>query len=105
MITRVWHGWTTPENAAAYQQLLLEQVLPGIAAKGVPGYRGVRVQRRDLDDVVEFMTVMRFDSLAAVREFAGEDYERAYVPPEARAVLARFDERAQHYEVVEELEY
>jgi antibiotic biosynthesis monooxygenase (ABM) superfamily enzyme len=105
MVARVWHGWTTAGNAAEYERLLKEQIFPGIAAKGVSGYRGVQLLRRQHGDEVEFKTVMWFDSFDAVREFAGQDYELAYVPPPARAVLARFDERSRHYEVREELTY
>lgn len=98
MITRIWRGWTKPENAAAYQHLLLTEIFPGIAARNVPGYRGISLGRRDLADEVEFVTIMWFDSIEAVKAFAGEDYEIAVVPPRARAVLARFDERSAHYE-------
>jgi len=100
MISRVWHGWTTPENAAAYETLLLSEVLPGIAAKNIPGYQGANVLRRALESEVEFITVMWFDSLDNVRDFQGDDYEVAYVPPAAREVLARFDARSQHYDVL-----
>ena len=106
MLGRVWHGWTSPENADRYEQLLKEEIFPGIADKKVPGYRGIQLLRRPLDDEVEFVTIMWFDSLEAVRQFSGEvDYERAYVPPKAREVLSRFDERSQHYEVRERLDY
>jgi antibiotic biosynthesis monooxygenase (ABM) superfamily enzyme len=97
MILRYWRGWTTPENADAYQKIVSEQVLPGIAARSLEGYRGAYLLRRDLDQEVEFATVMIFDSLDNVRAFLGEDYETAYVPPAARAVLARFDEKSAHY--------
>ena len=100
MISRVWHGWTTPGNARAYERLLREEILPGIAAKRLPGYHGAHLLRREVGHEVEFMTVLWFDSLAGVRALAGEDYETAYVPPEARAVLARFDARSAHYETV-----
>ena len=99
MIARIWHGWTTPENADTYERLLNENIFPGIAAKQVAGYTGIQLLRRPLDQEVEFLTIMWFDSWEAVKQFAGEDYERAYVPPHARAVLARFDARAQHYEL------
>ena len=100
MIERIWHGWTRPENADAYERLLYDEVFPGIEAKGVEGYRGIRLLRRALDDGdVEFVTIMTFDSWDAVRAFAGDDPERAYVPPAARALLARFDDRSRHYEV------
>ena len=55
--------------------------------------------RRSLDDEVEFITIMWFDSIDAVRTFAGENYDVAVVPPEARALLSRFDDKSQHYEV------
>ncbi|MGD9344701.1 MAG: antibiotic biosynthesis monooxygenase [Candidatus Aminicenantes bacterium] len=99
MVGRVWYGWTTPENADVYEELLKTEIFPGIAAKNVPGYRGIQLFRRPLDGEVEFMTVMSFDSWDSVIQFAGEDYEKAYVPPKAREVLSRFDERSQHYEI------
>jgi len=106
MIGRIWHGWTKAQNADKYETLLKEEIFPGIAAKNVAGYRGIQLFRRPVqDDEVEFMTIMWFDSWEAVRQFAGEEYERAYVPPQAREVLARFDERSQHYEIKERLEY
>ncbi len=106
MIGRIWHGWTSPGNADTYERLLKEEIFPGIAAKRVSGYRGIQLFRGPVeDDEVEFITIMWFDSLDAVKQFAGEDYERAYVPPVAREVLARFDERSQHYEIRERLEY
>ena len=100
MITRIWHGWTTPENAPVYEQLLRTEILPGIAAKNLPGYHGPHLLRRQLEDEVEFVTILWFDSLEGARALAGEDYETAYVPPQARAVLARFDVRSQHYETI-----
>ena len=106
MIGRIWHGWTTPENADKYERLLKEEIFPGIAAKGVSGYKEIQLFRRPIEgDEVEFITIMWFDSWDAVKQFAGDDYERAYVPPKAREVLARFDERSQHYEIRERLEY
>ncbi len=106
MIGRIWHGWTTLENANRYERLLKEEIFAGIAGRDVPGYKGIQLFRRPSDDgEVEFVTIMRFDSWDAVKRFAGEDYEQAYVPPAAREVLARFDERSQHYEIRESLEY
>ena len=98
-IKRIWHGWTTPENADKYQTLLHNEVFPGIETKKIPGYLSIELLRRDLEDEVEFITIMKFDSLESVREFAGEDYETAVVPKAARVVLSHFDERAQHYEI------
>ncbi len=99
MISRVWHGWTTVSNADAYETLLKDEIFVGIAGRQIVGYRGIHLLRRDLGGEVEFVTVMWFDSLDAVRAFAGEEYEVAVVPPTAQALLARFDARSQHYEV------
>jgi heme-degrading monooxygenase HmoA len=98
MIGRIWHGWTTPENADSYEQLLRAEVLPGIHR--VEGYRGGYLLRRVAGADVEFVTLTLFDSLDAVRAFAGEDYEAAVVPPPAQALLARYDPRSAHYDVV-----
>jgi heme-degrading monooxygenase HmoA len=98
VISRIWHGWTSRENADAYEQLLRAEVLPGIHRIG--GYRGAYLLRADAEDEVEFVTVTQWDSLDAVRAFAGDDYELAVVPPEARKLLARFDERSRHYETI-----
>lgn len=100
MITRIWHGWTTPANADVYEELLRTDILPGIARKQLPGYQGAHLLRRTLPDEVEFVTVLWFETLDSVRNFMGDDYEVAYVPPRARAVLSRFDERSQHYEML-----
>ena len=106
MIGRIWHGWTNRENADHYESLLKQEIFSGIAEKKVSGYKGIQLFRRPLNnDEVEFVTIMQFDSWDAVKEFAGEDYERAYVPAAAREVLVRFDERSQHYEIRESLEY
>jgi len=99
MITRLWHGYTTPANADAYEDLLRHEIFAWIAGKNIPGYRGIQLYRRSLDDEVEFITLMWFDSLDAVRAFAGEDYEAAVVLPQAQALLAHYDARSQHYEV------
>jgi hypothetical protein len=99
MISRVWHGWTVPANADAYEALLKGGIFTGIQNRQIAGYRGIHLFRRNLGDEVEFVTVMWFDSVDAVRVFAGKDYEVAVVPPKARALLSRFDARSQHYEV------
>ena len=102
MISRIWHGWTAADNADKYETLLKEEIFVGIQNRSIRGFRGIQLLRRDLGQEVEFVTVMTFDSRDAVREFAGEDYEAAVVPPKARNVLARFDERSQHYEIIAE---
>ncbi|MEW6400871.1 MAG: antibiotic biosynthesis monooxygenase [Chloroflexota bacterium] len=103
MIGRIWHGYTTPENADVYENLLKQEIFLGIRDRQIPGFQEIQLLRRDLGLEVEFITIMWFDSLEAVKAFAGEDYEAAVVPPRARAILARFDERSQHYEIRERL--
>ncbi len=99
MICRIWHGWTHPDNADEYQRIVSTEVLPEIAARRIRGYRGAHLLRRQLADEVEFITTMWFDSLDNVRDFMGTDYEVSHVPPQAQAVLARYDTRSQHYDV------
>jgi hypothetical protein len=99
MISRIWHGYTTPENADTYENLLKEEIFVGIGNRNIAGYHGIQLLRRSLGDEVEFITEMWFDTFEAVAAFAGADYEVAVVPPKAREVLKRFDARSQHYEV------
>lgn len=99
MIGRIWHGWTSFDNADTYENLLKEEIFVGIGDRKIPGYQGIQLFRRSLENEVEFITIMWFDSLEAVKQFAGEDYEVAVVPSKARQVLSHFDARSQHYEV------
>jgi hypothetical protein len=103
MISRIWHGYTSVPNADAYEALLKNEIFVGIQSRQIAGYKGIQLFRRSLETEVEFITVMWFDSLEAVRNFAGEKYEVSVVPPKARTLLARFDALAQHYEVRAEL--
>jgi heme-degrading monooxygenase HmoA len=98
VIARLWHGWTSRDNADAYERFLRERMFPSIHR--VPGFLGADLLRRDAGDEIAFVTITRFESLDAVRAFAGEDYEQAVIEPEARALLARHDERSEHFEVV-----
>lgn len=104
-IKRIWHGWTTPENADTYRNLLHDKVFPGIEAKNIPGYLSIELLRRDFDDEVEFITIMTFQSIQNVIDFQGEDYTRCYVPEEAQKVLKRWDEFSSHYEAIEKRAY
>jgi heme-degrading monooxygenase HmoA len=103
MIARLWHGWTSERNASAYEALLRSEILPGIHR--IAGFRGAELLRRDLPGEVEFITVTFFDDVEAVRAFAGEDYELAVVPAEARTLLSRFDERSAHYQTIARMEF
>jgi heme-degrading monooxygenase HmoA len=97
MIARHWRGWTRPQNADAYETLLKTQVLPGLTK--IAGYRGGFVLRDNSADEVEFVVINLFDSVEAVRAFAGPDYTIAIFEPEARQLLSRIETTAHHYEV------
>lgn len=102
MICRLWRGWTTAENAGAYELIVRGKVIPGIEARHIPGFRHIDLMRRELGDEVEFQTCMWFDSLDAIKAFMGEDYAVSHVPDAARAVLKRFDSHAAHFEVLDQ---
>lgn len=104
-IKRIWHGWTTPENANAYQKLLHDDVFPGIEAMRIKGNQGIELFRRDHGDEVEFVTIMTFDSIQAVIDFKGEDYAQCYVPDAAKRLLKRWEPVSAHYEVIEHRTY
>jgi hypothetical protein len=104
-VKRIWHGWTTRENADKYQKLLHDEVFPGIEEKNIPGYRSIELFRREIGDEVEFVTTMTFDSLQNVIDFQGEDYEKCYVPDAAKSVLKRWDPVAAHYNAIESRNY
>lgn len=101
MICRLWRGWTTAENADAYERIVRTSVIPEIEAREIPGFRHIDLMKRDLGEEVEFQTLMWFDSLDAIKAFMGEDYGASHVPEAARAVLDRFDGRAAHYQVID----
>ena len=101
MICRQWRGWTTPENADAYERIVRGEVIPGIESRNIPGFQHIDLMRRELGDEVEFQTLMWFDSLGAIKAFMGEDYAVSHVPSAARAVLKRFDNHAAHFEVID----
>lgn len=98
MIGRLWRGWTTGENADAYEELLRAEVLPDLGR--LEGYRGAYLLRRDLWGGVEFVTLTFWESLGAVQAFAGEDVETAVVPAKARALLSRFEALSLHYDTI-----
>jgi heme-degrading monooxygenase HmoA len=100
MIARIWHGWTTPQNADKYEALLKEEIFVGIQDRRIRGFKSIQLLLREVNGEVEFITIMMFESLDAVREFAGEEYEQAVVPEKAKKLLSRFDERSQHYAII-----
>lgn len=104
-IKRVWHGWTTLENADRYQHVLQNEVIPGIEARQLEGYRKFEILKLKHAQEVEFVTMITFDSIENVIAFQGEDYQKAYVPDAAQQVLKRWDLEIAHYEIVETREY
>ncbi len=96
-IVRLWRGQATPDNADAYQRHVTRTVFPSLTK--IPGYRGAHVLRRDTGGRVEFLVATLWDSMDAVRAFAGPDPERAVVEPAAKAVLVEFDDFVRHYRI------
>lgn len=97
MIARVWHGYTEPEHADAYESMLKPELLPGV--NKVRGYKGSYLLRRNAGAEVEFTTIMLWESIDAIRAVAGQDYEKAVIPEERRKHLSHYDAKASHYEV------
>jgi heme-degrading monooxygenase HmoA len=105
MVARIWHGYTPLENADAYENFLKMEFMPAVEKKKIPGYRKFQLLRRQEKEEVAFTTIMWFDSLEQVKAFAGEDYEKAVVHPTAEALLKKYDQYSQHYELRHELNY
>lgn len=101
-VARIWHGWTTPENADAYQAIVEGDVFPGILSRQIPGLLGAHLMRHEeiIEGEVEFTTIIWFKHLDDVKSFMGEDYRLAHVPESARAVLKRFDAEARHLHIL-----
>ena len=102
-IIRTWKGWTIIENAPIYENMLINEVFPAVKRKGVDGLEKVSISTMKKENDVEFFLILQFNSLEAVKDFAGEDYEKAYIPENARQVLLRYDDTAHHFELKEEL--
>jgi antibiotic biosynthesis monooxygenase (ABM) superfamily enzyme len=96
MITRLWRGWTPAPEADAYERFLLTELFPSM--RTIAGFQGADVLRRRDGDEVSFVTLTRFDSLEAIRAFAGDEYETPVLEPQALALLSRYDDHAQHFD-------
>ena len=99
MIARIWHGWTKRADANAYEEILRDEIFRSIAGRNIKGYRGAELFINESADEVEFVTLLRFDSMDAVKEFAGADEGKPVIYPKAEALLTRMDERSRHYRV------
>jgi antibiotic biosynthesis monooxygenase (ABM) superfamily enzyme len=98
MIARIWRGWTKRADATVYEEMLRNEIFPSIAAGNIKGYRGAELFIREDGDEVEFVTLLRFDSMDAVKEFAGADKSKPVIFPKAERLIARM-ERARHYRI------
>lgn len=105
MILRIWHGYTTKLNADIYENLLKTEIFPEIESKKIAGYKRIQLLRREMENEVEFTTIMWFERLDSVVNFVGKDYETVYVPEKARKVLSRFDKKSVHCELRETINY
>ncbi len=103
MIARIWHGYTNSENAGAYEDLLKNEIFPSIENENVKGYKKISLFKQAFENEVKFMTIMLFDDLDSVKEFVGEEYQKAYVPEKAQRLLKQYDKTSQHFEIVEEI--
>jgi heme-degrading monooxygenase HmoA len=105
MVARIWRGYTSLQDADAYETFLKKDFMPAVEKKKIPGYKKFQLLRKTETDEVAFMTIMWFDDLEQIKAFAGEDYEKAVVHPTAQALLKRYDDRSQHFELRHELNY
>lgn len=103
MIARIWHGYTSIENADVYENLLKEEIFPEIEEKIIRGYKGAQLLRREQEKEVEFTTIIWFENIESVKSFVGENYDSVYVPEKAREILSRFDQKAVHHELRHDL--
>jgi antibiotic biosynthesis monooxygenase (ABM) superfamily enzyme len=99
MIARIWHGWTRKADAKTYENMLRDEIFPGIARRNIKGYRGAELFVGEDGAEVEFVTLLRFDSMDAVKEFAGVDESKPVIYPHAERLLTRMDERSRHYQI------
>ena len=98
MIARIWHGWTKRSDAKTYENMLRDEIFPSIAARNIKGYRGARLFVREDGDEMEFITLLRFDSMDGVKEFAGSDDSKPVIFPGVEKLITRM-EPAQHYRI------
>jgi hypothetical protein len=99
VIARIWHGWTKAADAKTYEDMLHDEIFPGIARRNIKGYRGAELFIHEETNEVEFVTLLRFDSMEAVKEFAGDDESKPVIYPKAEMLITRMDERSRHYRV------
>ena len=96
MITRIWHGKTSLENAERYLQFLLQDGTKEYWQ--TEGIQSVKIWRQKDDNCCHFWTVTEWTTIDAIKRFAGEDYEKAKYYPQDTGILLEFEEKVNHYE-------
>ena len=99
MIARIWHGWTKPADAKTYENMLRDEIFPSIAARKIAGYHGAELFIHEDGDEVEFVTLLRFESMDGAKEFAGDDGSKPVIYPGVEQLLTRMDEHSRHYRI------
>ncbi|MEO6329192.1 MAG: antibiotic biosynthesis monooxygenase [Ginsengibacter sp.] len=105
MIARIWHGFTSFENADAYEKFLKTEFMPAVEKKNIRGYRKFQLLRKEETNEVAFITIMWFDTMEQIKDFAGDDYEIAVIHPIALSLLKRYDSHSKHFDLTHELNY
>ena len=85
-------------DTKSYENMLRDEIFPSIDARDIKGYRGAELFIREDDDETEFVTLLRFDSMDAVKEFAGSEETKPVIFPEVEKLLTRM-EPARHYRI------
>ncbi len=97
MVERHWKGIAIRERAGDYIQHLKEETLPGL--KAIPGFKGLSILSQETKEGTAFLIITRWEKLESIRQFAGMNYEEAVVPDVVKAMMIRYDLRAEHYVV------
>jgi hypothetical protein len=96
MIARIWNGWTTKQNAAKLESILTTEIIPEFEKNLPTGFRGIQLMTVEDGDQMKFTTIMYFDSLNVVKDFAGENYAVSHIDPKVKPLLTHYDLAAQH---------
>jgi heme-degrading monooxygenase HmoA len=102
-VARLWQCWASGEDALAYERMLIDRILPEIRHSKLPGLLSMTLMKRPDGDEIHYQTILVFSSLEDIKAFAGEDAERAHLDPQGLKLLSRWDERARHYEIIDEI--
>jgi hypothetical protein len=96
MIARIWNGWTSKHNAVKLESILTTEIIPEFEKDLPKGFRGIQLMTAEDGDQMKFTTIMYFDSLSVVKDFAGENYSASHIDPKVKPLLTHYDTTAQH---------